>query len=332
MIERRRRSDVIVGVVVLLGAAVILFGILWLRGGGLGRDRITLQARFRDVGQLLEGNAVKVYGVPIGRVENIALDPRGGAVIATMRLEEDVRLPEDPVVVLSPESMFGDWQAEIVARAENPEYDYTEAPDPSVLPGYSLPDISRLTAVADRIAQNMATLSERFELAFTEETAENIRIAIENIQQVSEQLTGMVGGQQRAIDELAANLREITETLSGAAETVQRAFAQLEVAVGEDRLVEIVNNVERTTARTDSLTRELMLMSRDLQHASATADSTLQTLGDIAASIEQGEGSLGRLLTDTMLYVGMRETSLELQALVRDIRENPERYFTVRVF
>lgn len=332
MIERRRKTDVIVGVVVLLGAALILFGILWLRGGGLGRDRITLQARFRDVGQLLEGNAVKVYGVPIGSVEDIALDPRGGGVIATMRLEEDVRLPEDPVVVLSPASMFGDWQAEVVARAENPEYDYMEAPEPSVLPGYSLPDISRLTAVADRIAQNMATLSERFELAFTDETAENIRIAIENIQQVSEQLTGMVGGQQRAIDELAANLREITETLSGAAETVQRAFAQLEVAVGEDRLVEIVSNVERTTARTDSLTRELMLMSRDLQHASATADSTLQTMGELAADVQRGEGSLGRLLTDTMLYVGMRETSLELQALVRDIRENPERYFTVRVF
>lgn len=332
MRERRRRSDVLVGVVVLLGAVLILFGILWLRGGGLGRDRITLQARFSDVGQLLEGNAVKVYGVPIGRVEDIALDPRGGGVIATMQLDEDVRLPEDPVVVLSPESMFGDWQAEIVARAEHPEYDYTEAPDPSVLPGYSLPDISRLTAVADRIAQNMATLSERFELAFTEETAANIRIAIENIQQVSEQLTGMVGGQQRAIDELAANLQEITETLGGAAETVERAFAQLEVAVGEDRLIAIVNNVERTTARTDSLTRELMVMSRDLQHAAATADSTLQTLGNVAASVERGEGSLGRLLTDTMLYVGIRETSLELQALVRDIRENPRRYFTVRVF
>lgn len=121
MRERRRRSDVLVGVVVLLGAALILFGILWLRGGVLGRDEITLQARFRDVGQLLEGNAVKVFGVPIGRVEDIALDPRGGAVIATMRLDEDVRLPEDPVVLLSPESMFGDWQAEIVARAEHPD-------------------------------------------------------------------------------------------------------------------------------------------------------------------------------------------------------------------
>ncbi|MGH7576316.1 MAG: MlaD family protein [Longimicrobiales bacterium] len=332
MIERRRRTDVIVGVVVLLGATLILIGILWLRGGGLGRDRITLQARFRDVGQLLDGNAVKVYGVPIGRVQDIALDPRGGGVIVTMRLSEDVRLPEDPVVLLSPESMFGDWQAEIIARAEQPEYDYSEAPDPSVLPGYSLPDISRLTAVADRIAQNMATLSERFELAFTEETAENIRVAIQNIQQVSEQLTGMVGGQQQAIGELAEDLSEMTETLSGAAETVQRAFAQLEVAVGEDRLIEIVNNVERTTARTDSLTRELMLMSRDLQHASASADTTMRALGALAQSVQRGEGSLGRLLTDTMLYAGMRETSLELQALVRDIRENPRRYFTVRVF
>lgn len=328
----RRSSDVVVGIAILSGAALIVFGIIWMAGGEFGRERMTLQARFRDVGQLLEGSAVKVYGVPIGRVGDIALDPRGGGVLVTMRVESDVQLPEDPVVLLSPESMFGDWQAEIVARSLYADYDYTEAPDPSVLPGYSLPDISRLTAVADRIAQNMATLGDRFELAFTEETADNIRLAIENIQEVSQLLTGMVGGQQRAIDELAGNLRAITETLGDAAETMSGAFEQLEVAVGEDRLIGIVRNVERTTAKTDSLTSELLDMSRDLQRASGTADSTLRALGEVTASVQRGEGSLGRLLTDTMLYVGMRETSLELQALVRDIRENPRRYFSVRVF
>ena len=328
----RRRSDVVVGAVVLLGIALVVLGVIWLKGGGLGREERTVRARVREVGQLLEGSAVKLHGVPIGRVDEIALDPSGGGVIVTMLIDNEVRLPEDPVVLLSPESMFGDWQAEIVPRREFEAYDYAEPRTPGVLPGYALPDISRLTQVADEIAQNMKTLSDRFELAFTQETAENVRLAIENIQQVSEQLTGMVGGQERAINEVATNLREATETLGRAAETVQRAFAQIETAVGEDRLVSIVGNVERTTARTDSLTRELLAMSRDLQAAAVTADSTLRAVGAIAAQLERGEGTLGKLLQDTTLFAGLRESSVELQALLRDIRENPRRYITIRVF
>jgi phospholipid/cholesterol/gamma-HCH transport system substrate-binding protein len=328
----RRRTDVVVGAVVLLGIALVVFGVIWLKGSGFGREEMTVQARFRDAGQLLDGSSVKLHGVLIGRVGQIGLDPSGGGVIVTMKIQSDAPLPEDPAVLLSPESMFGDWQAEIVARNDFPEYEYAEARDPAVLPGYTLPDISRLTQVAHEIAENMATLSQRFEIAFTQETADNIRLAIANIQQVSEELTGLVGGQQRAINEVAANLKEATKTLGEAAQSVQRAIAEIETAVGQDRLVTIVANVERTTARTDSLTRELLSMSRDLREAAVTADSTMRAVGDVASRLRRGEGSLGRMLQDTMLFVGLRESSIELQALLKDIRQNPKRYINVRVF
>ena len=34
----RRRSDVVVGVVVLLGIALVVFGVIWLKGSGFGRE------------------------------------------------------------------------------------------------------------------------------------------------------------------------------------------------------------------------------------------------------------------------------------------------------
>lgn len=328
----RRRNDVMVGLVVILGIVLILSGVIWLKGGGLGREDIMVQARFREVGQLLDGNSVKLRGVQVGRVQGIELEETGAAVIVTMRIRDDVRLPEDPVVLLSPESMFGDWQAEIYPRRTFPQYEYAEAPDPSVLPGYSLPDISRLTAVADQIAQNMAVLSERFEIAFTDETAANIRLAIENIQQVSGELTGLVSGQQRAVQEVADNLQDATETLGEAAQTVQRSFAQIETALAGDRLGEIVRNVQAASERADTLTEELVVMGRELRAAAITADSVLRTIAVLAERAERGEGSLGLLLKDTTLYVGLKESSLELERLLRDIRENPRKYFTIQVF
>jgi phospholipid/cholesterol/gamma-HCH transport system substrate-binding protein len=326
------RNEVAVGTAVILAITVIVIGTIWLQGRGFGREVMELTARFHEVGQLLDGNAVKVRGVPIGRVEAISLDPEGGGVLVTMRVTSDVRLPEDPVVLLAPESMFGDWQAEIFARTQFPDYTYAESPDPAVLPGATLPDISRLTAVADRIAQNMASLSDRFEIAFTQETAENIRRAINNIQEVSEQLTDLVGKQQQAIDEVSANLQETTDALSRTVETVNRTFTQVENAISGDKLTNIVANAEKASLQIDSLTRELLQTSRSLRTVAATADTTLRSVGAVASGLQRGDGTLGLLMQDTALFWRIVETNAELQALLRDIRANPGRYINVRVF
>jgi phospholipid/cholesterol/gamma-HCH transport system substrate-binding protein len=327
-----RRNEVVVGVVVIAGILLIVFGTLWLRGIALGREEVAVQARFREVGQLLTGSSVKFRGVPIGRVDAIALEPGGDAVIVTMSISGDVRLPADRVVVLAPESMFGDWQAEIVSRAQFPFYEYAQSLDPNVLPGYALPDMSRLTAVADQIARNLATISDRFELAFTEETALNIREAIENIQEVSEQLTGLVSSQQVAIEEVARNLEQTSEAAGQAALTMQRAFAEVEQAVAGGRLTSIVQNVERATSRSDSLIAILVSASHDLRATAIRADSTFQQVSGIASAVERGEGTLGRLLRDTALYVNLVETNVEVQALLSDIRRNPRRYINLTIF
>ncbi|HUE76811.1 MAG TPA: MlaD family protein, partial [Longimicrobiales bacterium] len=161
------RSEVRVGLVVIAAIILILVGTFWMRGWRIGSEDREVVAWFREAGQLQSGNPVKLRGVPIGRVESIGLDDRSTGVIIRMTVSSDAVLPEDPVVILAPESLFGDWQAEIYPRSRFPIYNYSIAPDPAMLPGYSLPDVSRLTAVADRIAENLAVITDRIDIAFT---------------------------------------------------------------------------------------------------------------------------------------------------------------------
>lgn len=328
----KRRNDVVVGAVILAGILLIIFGTIFLRGTVLGAEEQEIRARFRTVGNVLKGNDVKLRGVPIGRVETVELEPDGQAVIVTMTVEAGVRLPEDPVVVLSAESFFGDWQAQILPRATYPQYEYLESPTADVLPGYSLPDMSQLTAVGDEIAQNLRTLSDRFELAFTEETALNIRRVVENVQIASEQLNTMMASQKTAVEEVAANLRQTSETLGDAAATVDRTFAEVERAIGAGRLDAIVANVEGATANTDSLTAELLRMSDEFERVAARLDTTLAAVGDVANSMQQGRGSLGMLMQDSTLYLSLVEMNAELQALLVDLQRNPRKYINLRVF
>jgi phospholipid/cholesterol/gamma-HCH transport system substrate-binding protein len=330
----KRSSEVAVGAAVVLAVLLVVFGTIWLQGINPGREQVTVVARFDQVGQLLEGSTVKLRGVPIGRVEKIELDPDGTGVFVSMSISNEVRLPGDPVVILSPESMFGDWQAEIGDRGSRPfsSYEYASSDSSGVMEGYALPDISRLTAVADEIAQDLAVLANRFQEAFTDSTAKHIRLAIENIQQVSEQLTGMVGKQQAALDTVAVNLSRTAVAAGEAAETLDRTFAEVESAIAGGRLTGIVENVRASSARVDSLSTELMAASRDLRRMALGADSTMRRVGTIAAAVERGEGSLGRLLADTSLYYSLTESTVQLQALLKDIREHPRKYINLTIF
>lgn len=327
-----RRNEAAVGMTVILGILLVVFGTIWLKGLKLGTEENIHRARFSEVGQLLTGSKVKFRGVTVGRVEEIELEQGGGAVVVTMSIRGDVVLPQDPAVLLAPESFFGDWQAEIVPRTRFRTYAYTESTDPSIWPGYSLPDMSRLTAVADEIAQNMATLTDRVQLAFTEETALNVRAAVENIQQASSELANLVGSQQAAIEEVAQNLETTSEAAGQAAMTMQRAFAEVEAAVGGGKLTNIVSNVERTSARTDSLVSILVSASQELRRTAVSADSTFRQLSSIAGAVDRGEGSLGMLLRDTALYINLVQTNIEVQNLLRDIRNNPRRYINLTIF
>ncbi len=328
----KRRNEVLVGATIILGILLIFFGSIYLKGTGFGREEQEVKARVPEAGALLEGAAVKLRGVPIGRVETIELERNSSGVMITMQIDPEVRLPEDPVVLLAPESLFGDWQVQIYPRSSFPQYTYFESPDPKVLPGYTLPDMSRLTAVADQIAHNLADLSARFQLAFTEETAQNVREAIQNIERVSEQLNSLIQRQNANADEVAASLATTSESLGDAAETAARAFAAFEEAVGGGRLTGIVTNVQNASIQADSISRVMLAATRDLRVAAASADSTFRQVGEVAAALNRGEGTLGRMLRDTTMYFRLIETNAEVQELLRDMRANPRKYINLTIF
>ena len=182
-----RKREILVGVVVIAGILVSVFGTLWLQGLSLTRTTRLVDALFTDVGQLMDGNSVKYRGVTIGRVSSITVEPDGQAVRVTMRVPTDLAFPAAPGAVSSPESMFGDWQIEIVSKADYETYAFY-SDDPNVISGYALPDISELTAQAEVIADNLTDLTDRVKIAFTPETAENLARAIDNIEGVSDRI------------------------------------------------------------------------------------------------------------------------------------------------
>ena len=58
-------------------------------------------------------------------------------------------------------------------------------------------------------------------------------------------------------------------------------------------------------------------------------ESTLKSFDAVMANLEKGEGSMGKLLKDDALYNNLEASTAELEALLRDIKLHPKRYFRI---
>ena len=326
-----RRREVLVGLVVVLGIAAGVFGSIWLKGGWRG-GQTELRTAATSVGALVPGAVVKFRGVTVGSVEDIEVLPSGEAVMVEMRVLEELVIPANAAVLLAPESVFGEWQAEIVDRAEfglPPLLDY---PETGVLPGAALSDFSRLTATADQMARNLTTISERFEVAFTEETAQNLKNMIDNMGILSDGLAEIIAQQTERFEQLAEGVDASAQELGAAARAARISFERFDSlllgADAETMMADASAGLRNLREFTDNVGPSL----GDLRAAAQRADATFARMEGLLARLEAPDGSFGRLLGDPALADGAVEVLAEVRALLADFQENPRRYVTFSIF
>lgn len=326
-----------VGLVILSAIAVGVLGTLWLKGTNWGRPSIEVDVLLSDVAQLAPGNGVKFRGVQIGRVATIAVEPDGQAVRVRLQLQESVNLPDDVVVLLSPESFFGSWQAEIIRRDRYPSFPFYEVQQPMegdvrVLGGWALPELSRLSAAAEQISANLADLTERLGIAFNEETAADLARAIENFGVLSDDLRRLVDQQSAIALSVTSSADSALTEIELATRVARRSFERIEELLTDAQIDSIVTNVRLASGHIQDIAEDLAGSSDNFATTLGRADSTLARLDRLSARVEAGEGTLGRLFADTTFAVRAEGVLGQLDLLLQDLRENPRRYVRLSIF
>ena len=326
-----RRREVLVGLVVVLGLAAGIFGSIWLKGGW-NRGQTQLRTASASVGQLVPGAMVKFRGVTVGRVEGIEVLPSGEAVMVDMSVLPGLIVPANAAVLLAPESVFGEWQAEILDRSEFGLPAFLDYPEEGVLPGAALPDFSRLTATADQIARNLNTISERIEVAFTEETALNLKNAIDNIGHVSDGLSEIIAQQAERFEDLSDGVNASAQELGAAARAARLSFEKWDSLLTEAGAEEMIADAGASLSNLRNMTDDIGNSLSDLRSAAQQADATFARMESLLIAMEGPDGSLGRLLGDPTLADGAADALTEFRALLADIQKNPRRYLNFSIF
>ena len=93
-----------------------------------------------------------------------------------------------------------------------------------------------------------------------------------------------------------------------------------------------LDNLAVISANMRVLSEELGGTNHQIRAMAGRIDSTFLRAQAVVATLESGDGTLGRLLQDTSMAAELESTLAELSALLEDIRENPNRYVRVSIF
>lgn len=317
-------DQVRVGVVIIVVLVILALGVFFIGNiGDVFGTRYRLITLMESAAGLVRGAPVQVAGQNVGQVDRVEFirpedrRPSGEAVAVWLGVNVSVR-----------DQIRADSRARVRTQG---------------LLGDRLIDIAPGSADA-RVLEDGDTLQAAAALSY-EELLGQAADAVQSLIQLSQDLTATLErvaagegslGQLLVDDALYAGLVDLNANLNEVLGPVVAGEGTLGRLLRDDTLY---RRLSTATARLDSMTAGVVegegtlgrLLRSDtlylaLASSAARADSLL-------AAIERGDGSIGQLVTDERLYEELLRTIVDLNAFLRDVRENPKRFIPpVKVF
>jgi phospholipid/cholesterol/gamma-HCH transport system substrate-binding protein len=299
----KRSNEILVGLLLLLGGAIAIFGSIWLVRGSLASG-YPLFARFPWGAGLKPGQPVLLAGVTAGSVADVTYDPKG-TVQVTLRISQGFQVPRGSVASSIPVGFFGD-RAIAIEPPKNVT-DYIPEGDSLI--------VSKASATTDEVIS----------------TADSITHDIRGITLPLRQQLADSGG----IQDIRAILRSTSALTTQLNAVILAQNAQLTAAMTS--VNRSLKALERTTSaldslRVDSLTRNAGRASANVAAITDSLRHTMQSLNATMARLERGDGTAGKLLTDSLLYNDVRRLVTRLDSVTADFKRDPRKYIKFSVF
>jgi len=280
------KQEVGVGAIVLIGVVVFLVGMFYLTGRSLRAGGISVDVMFQSVAGLKQGDPVLVSGVKKGRVARVALE-RVKSVRVTIELTKDVAPHIDASAAVAALDLFG---AKFIDY--NPGAREELLARGRVITGSNSPDI---TDVAQGVANRANELMENAANIVSDRLGEDIHNTLVVTQRAMNTLANAPEG---------PFIKQTTRTLQATERVMERVDSMLGSGTG---------------ANIDSISKNLARLTDHLGHTTSALDTLLSRMN-------RGQGTLGKMASDTMMYHDLHELSVALTGLLTDLKEHPDKY------
>lgn len=334
--KKDKISSIKVGFFVL--ASIICFIVFVFMLGGDNKfftRSYKVQTSFTNVAGLSEGASVRLSGVRIGSVKEIEFpkDIDKNFIVVLMDIREDGvrRIGADAIATIKTEGLLGDKYIEIIKGSkQSPE----EIKDIIKINSFNPSDITKLLDQSDELIGNIINISESLDeivKAFgKEENIENISNTIASFRRTIEAIEKEDGMLNTLIFGIKNKKATDKNTLEKIDETIALLNELLREIKGGNGLLTALLFEEDLKIKVDSAITNLEKAAESIGDDSGIASDlrdTVANLKSISEKLDQGEGTIGAMINDPLLYdklnniLGEAERSRFVRATIKYLIE-----------
>jgi phospholipid/cholesterol/gamma-HCH transport system substrate-binding protein len=296
-------KEIKTAVLVIVSIFLFIWGYNFLKGKDLFDSTTRVYVVYDNVAGLVNSAPVTLNGLAIGKVNSITIQP-DGKLLVEMQINTDFPISKSSIAEIYDSGLVGGRQIAIKPNFQDKNY---------IKSGDYLKASSKL-GLTDALAQQLEPLQYK-----VQKLLDNADVLFTNVNEILDEKTKQ---------NLKNSISELNKTLSEFSE-VSKNLNGL-VADNKPKLNSMISNFDKTAANFSTMSDSLA--KANLGQTVRNLEKTLANVDKIMTDIEQGKGTMGKLMKDDAMYTNFTNTSKELELLLQDVRLHPTRYVNVSLF
>ena len=292
-------KEVKTAVLVLLGIFLFIFGYNYLKGQNLFEPKNIYYTEF-DYNALSSSSVVTVKGNTVGKIQDIIYDFKTGKTRIAFSVNDQLKFSVNSKIRLYETGLMGGNALAVIISNDGE----------LAKPGDVLESEIQVGLITS-LSKNFSGLSTDLNA-----TLKSTDTLLTNINKI-------------VIDESDAGLKRTIAELNATLKSFKNLANSLNGVVSENdkNITTILDNFKTSS-------NDLAVMTSELKEANVgntvqSLNETLTKINVLLAGVNNGEGSMGKLLKDETLYQNLEGATKEMEALLKDIKLHPKRYFRI---
>ncbi len=313
------KKEILIGITVVVAVALLFWGLNFLKGTNLLTKHEVYYAQYDRVDGITVSSPVMLSGVQIGLVKEINFaEDAPGKVKLTLQIDnEEVFIPDDSRAKIVSADILGSKAIQIELGHSStpivPGHEFKTAVEASLKEEVNQ-QILPLKIKAEELIASLDSAITVVQLILNEKARTNIESGLgqfektlTNLEFATRELDTLLVREKGKIAKTLSNLSAITTNFKNNSENLNNTLTNL-------------------SAISDSLA------AADITTTVNNAKKALADVSEIMQKINEGEGSMGKLINNDTLYYNLEKSAEDLDKLLKDMRINPGRYVHFSIF
>jgi len=321
-----------VGILAVVAVALFIFGFNFLKGLNMLTTSNILYASYDNVSSLTVSSPVFINGLQVGVVKDIYFKDDLQTLEVEMNIENDYRIPKDAVAVIESTSLMGGVAINLKYKSVCDGTDCAQSGDhlkgrlASIMETF-VGDTGEVKGYLKEVEYGVGPIMDSLKSRALDPTSDDaisktfrdMAVVMDNLKTSTANLNRMLVSTKQPISGILTNAQSLTGSLDQRSQDIKGILDNTTALTGKLNALQLEATLENTNAAIESL-----------QTTMTSADKAVGQLTNLLEKMNNGEGAVGKLLSDDSALTSLLSAAESADTLFSDIKDRPYRYFPLK--